>query len=283
MVVAESNPEAGIHKVDGIDYYETLDGEDRLWYVEAVPGAREISVDLLPDGVAYGVEYTTLTINVPLYLAYMMNLFITNGGSFVQRRISHISEAADVCKEGTGPFIINCTGLGSLSIGGVEDKNMYPIRGQTLLVRAPNVKRTITRKGNVFGYVIPRGDGTVIIGGTAEKNSWDKCPSSDTTETIMHRVLDLEPALVQEEGIASMISKEDKVTDLRARILAVNVGFRPARVGGVRLEHETINTTTHGKLQIFHCYGHGGFGYQSSLAYAKDVLDLVDSVSGTIR
>lgn len=32
-------------------------------------------------------------------------------------------------------LIINCTGLNARKLGGVADKNMIPIRGQTVLVR----------------------------------------------------------------------------------------------------------------------------------------------------
>ncbi|KAJ1665783.1 hypothetical protein IW140_003298 [Coemansia sp. RSA 1813] len=280
MATAESNLWAGLKKTTGIDLYESMDGEDRLWYVDAVPGARKIPADLLPDGVAYGIEYTTLVIDVPEYLVYLMDLFATIGGTIVKRRIAHIGEAVDVVtKHGKAsrvidPFVVNCTGLGSLSLGGVADKQMYPIRGQTLLVHAPDVKRTITRLGETFGYVIPRGNGKVVIGGTSEKYNRDKRPNSETTETILHRALDLEPALVSKS--LALTSKEGKIADLRKRIISVNVGFRPAREGGVRLEHEAIDTKRHGKIQVFHCYGHSGFGFQSSLAYAKDVLDLVN-------
>lgn len=31
--------------------------------------------------------------------------------------------------------VVNCTGLSALKLGGVEDQNMLPIRGQTVLVR----------------------------------------------------------------------------------------------------------------------------------------------------
>ncbi|KAJ2867282.1 hypothetical protein GGI22_001094 [Coemansia erecta] len=284
ILTAEANPEAGIKKVTGIDLYESIGGEERLWYADAVPGACEITTDMLPEGIAYGVEYTTLVINVPVYLVYLMGRFAALGGSVVKRRIAHICEAADVIAERarasreTAPFVVNCAGLGSLDLGGVEDKRMYPVRGQTLLVRAPDVKRTITRVGGTFGYAIPRGDGTVILGGTAEKYSWDRRPNWETTETILHRALELEPALVPAQ-LAPMPTA-DRVADLRKRVLSVNVGFRPAREDGVRLEHETISTEKYSEIQVFHCYGHGGFGYQSSLAYAKEVLELVSSVAG---
>lgn len=42
-------------------------------------------------------------------------------------RLSHAGEKADV--------IVNCTGLGSRSLGGVEDQDLIPARGQIVVVR----------------------------------------------------------------------------------------------------------------------------------------------------
>lgn len=73
-------------------------------------------------------------------------------------------------------IIINCTGIGAYDLAGVEDKDVYPTRGQTVLVRAPWVKRGITRTGKegegIYTYIIPRKSGDVIIGGTAEVGDW---------------------------------------------------------------------------------------------------------------
>ena len=56
-------------------------------------------------------------------------------------------------------------GLGARFLGGVEDKAMYPVRGQTVLVRAPWVrfgKTEVTESG--LTYIIPRRSGDVRAG-----------------------------------------------------------------------------------------------------------------------
>ena len=40
-------------------------------------------------------------------------------------------------------LLVNCTGLGSLKLSDIKDTNLYPTRGQTLLVAEP--KTPITR------------------------------------------------------------------------------------------------------------------------------------------
>ena len=41
--------------------------------------------------------------------------------------------------------MVNATGLGAKGLIGVEDHNVYPARGQTILVRAPKVRTCIMR------------------------------------------------------------------------------------------------------------------------------------------
>jgi len=54
--------------------------------------------------------------------------------------------------------VVVCAGLGARMLGGVEDKAMYPIRGQTVLLKAPWVKygRTMVEKDGLRTYTIPR-------------------------------------------------------------------------------------------------------------------------------
>ena len=58
--------------------------------------------------------------------------------------------------------VIVAVGLAARFLGGVEDKAMYPVRGQTVLVRAPWVrlgKTEITESG--LTYICPRRSGDV--------------------------------------------------------------------------------------------------------------------------
>ena len=58
--------------------------------------------------------------------------------------------------------VIVAVGLGARFLGGVEDKAMYPVSGQTVLVRAPWVKFGITEiTESGLTYIIPRRSGDV--------------------------------------------------------------------------------------------------------------------------
>lgn len=59
--------------------------------------------------------------------------------------------------------IVVCAGMGARNIGGVDDMNMFPIRGQTILLRAPWVRfgRTLVDEFGKKTYTIPRRSGDV--------------------------------------------------------------------------------------------------------------------------
>lgn len=55
---------------------------------------------------------------------------------FKREILGHISDAAKIHHSGKrAELVVNCTGLSALKLGGVEDQNMIPARGQTVLVR----------------------------------------------------------------------------------------------------------------------------------------------------
>lgn len=62
--------------------------------------------------------------------------------------------------------LIVCTGISSRFLGGVEDKDVYPIRGQTVLIRAPWVRFGRTEYLDDSGactYIIPRRSSDVCL------------------------------------------------------------------------------------------------------------------------
>ena len=54
----------------------------------------------------------------------------------------------------------------------------------------------------------------------------------------------------------------------------VQVGLRPHRDAGVRLEYEKNDA----QMNIIHCYGHSGSGVTLSWGCAKDVIEIVQKL-----
>jgi len=161
-------------------------------------------------------------------------------------------------------------------LGGVEDKAMYPIRGQTILLRAPWIKygRTMVEKDGSRTYTIPRRCGDVILGGTIDKDDWYPTPRPEITKDILNRVFTLCPELAPPEVRAT---REPTVDDLLPLVLEEGCGLRPARAGGVRIELEWLEDVKRQReVPVVHNYGHGGFGYQSSWGSASEALELLE-------
>lgn len=164
--------------------------------------------------------------------------------------------------------VVNCTGLSASQF--CDDKNMYPIRGQTLLVRTePPLSREILLwdSGNSVTYIVPRpGTDAFILGGTKDDNNGDSLPTPQVSEGIIQRC----ERLLASKGI----------WNVKFDILQEQVGFRPGRKGGVRVEAETVQLDQDTTAEVVHNYGHAGAGYQASIGSAEKVLGLVRDILG---
>jgi D-amino-acid oxidase len=223
----------------------------------ASPGAPKI---------ACGAYYRAMTVNVPRYLLYIQEKARSWGVQVVKTRLaadgdfSAALQEAERLAQASGRVkpscFVNATGLGAKKLCGDED--MYPIRGQTVLVKG-EASTTITRVGDGYrAYCIPRpGSGTTILGGTKEEGIWDERPDDKITEQILlHNAWQIPELLTGPDG--------------RFEVVSVQCGLRPARKGGPRMETEVVGART-----VVHAYGHAGAGYQNSVGSARAVVGMV--------
>jgi len=273
-------PEAGIHyqatRVYGREkdagtatgqWFEELTKED-AWFKDVVPNFRVLSKSELPEGCDRGTEFTSVCINTAVYLPWIVGQCVKAGVTIKRGILSHISEAGSFHTSGDANAVVNCTGLLASTLGGVMDSNVYPGRGQIVLVRnEPGVMVTVsgTDDGSEEAtYIMQRavGGGT-ILGGCLQHHSWESQPDPNLAQRIMQRSIDLCPSLVPKTG---------KVTELS--VIRHGVGLRPMRIGGPRVEREKIDG-----VEVVHSYGHAGYGYQSGWGSAweaeKQVLDIL--------
>lgn len=223
---------------------------------------------LLPNSLS-GATFTTLTIDTQVYLPYLLARLLSRGGSIVRASIQHISQVVEGAFTSTRPdAVVVCAGLGARTLGGVEDKDVFPVRGQIVLLRAPWIKfgRTISNLSDDWTYIIPRRSGDIILGGTKIDNDWYPKARPETTIDILKRCIALAPEL------APPGTTNPTYQDLLPLVIEDGCGFRPARKGGIRLEREIVGDTI-----IVYNYGHGGYGYQSSWGSASIALDLLET------
>ncbi|KAF4616481.1 hypothetical protein D9613_008695 [Agrocybe pediades] len=237
--------------------------------LQRMPGFREIPRAELPTGVkaTHGVEFQTFTIEPARYLPWLAKKFQQAGGAMVRKHVQHIDEVTKL-----GPHaVIVCLGLGARFLGGVEDKSVFPSRGQNVILRAPWI-----RDGSSFidphsnprlgTDVVPRKSGEVLIGGTQEEPK----PRPETTREMLRRSLALCPQLVPPDKRSR---NPPDVKDILPIVVEEACGHRPVREGGPRIELDSRKATP-----VIYNYGHGGDGYIKSIGSANIVLKLLASV-----
>ncbi|MCJ1300564.1 hypothetical protein MMC08_003361 [Hypocenomyce scalaris] len=235
------------------------------WFKDMIPNFKQIPQEQLAPGYDSGTSFTSVCINTALYLPWLASQCLKNGVVFQRKIFNHIAEAADAHHSGEkADLVVNCTGLSAGTLGGVEDKEMMPARGQVVLVRnEANVM--CSSSGTDDGedeacYIMQRaaGGGT-LLGGSYQKGNWESQFDPNLANRIMKRAVDLCPALTGGKGIEHL------------SIVRHGVGLRPLREGGARLEKEKING-----FWTVHNYGHGGYGYQSSYGCSQVAVKLVE-------
>ncbi|KAG0314889.1 hypothetical protein BGZ99_007791 [Dissophora globulifera] len=279
--LADTDPSAGIMYVTGNDYWEVKPKKyEDPWFKRIVKSFKHVPKEELPPGIEFGISYLTVTMNAPKYLLYLQNKILAHGGTIERTTVSSLKDLAQIPHNSQGSkadIIINCSGLGSRNLGGVHDHQMFPTRGQIVIVKVPDEiwpkakKFTMERyaEGSAMGtgtitYVIPRDNGEIVLGGTMENWNYQEAASEETSKAIMSRVLATRPDLFG-----------------RATILRSCVGLRPNRRGGVRVSAAVEQLDWNegwdpAVLVVAHNYGHAGFGYQSCVGCAMRTVENIE-------
>ncbi|KAI7829933.1 FAD dependent oxidoreductase [Kickxella alabastrina] len=265
--IARITPQAGVTILPMADFgADKAEAKTTPSFLSYVQNLREINSALWPPNAAFGYAYDSLVVNVLQYLPWLAAELRKLGGVIKRAELKHIADAVRHV-EGHCAVIVNCSAMGSRTLGGVMDAAMYPTRGQTILVQAPHVELTAMAPGassDKATYVIPRADGTVIIGGVFEKNNSSREETIRTTDEVLRTCLAMCPQLLDSRIAGSSF------------IIKVNVGFRPSRVGGPRLEVQKM-----GEITVVHNYGQSSYGFQTSWGYASVAARMLDAALAT--
>jgi glycine/D-amino acid oxidase-like deaminating enzyme len=102
----------------------------------------------------------SVVITPAIFLPWLRKKLEEAGVKFVRKDLKSLSDLKGFGHE----VLVNATGFGSKFLTDVADQNVQQIRGQTVLVKTPHDK-IFMRHGKDYTYVIPRLDGTAILGG----------------------------------------------------------------------------------------------------------------------
>jgi D-amino-acid oxidase len=259
------------------------------WFSNIVLDYEQIPTASLQDGFPQGHNYTSVMVNVPMYLDYLLETAKSLGAVIIRATLPHrtthcspfsdtLVAASDAVKSHLSQFdiaeeppvsaFVNATGISALNI--VPDINVYPVRGQTVTVKGEAKQITTidalpsnpTPTSTPIMYILPRPhSNTTILGGTKQIGDWTAEPDPQITEEILRRAQEWAPELLNEKGEFEVLSEQ--------------VGLRPGRKGGARVEIEKVD----GYL-VCHAYGHAGAGYQNSVGSANKVVSLLQKHFG---
>jgi D-amino-acid oxidase len=223
----------------------------------------------LAAGIDSATSFTSVCINTAIYLPWLLSQCLRNGVKVQRGTFSHLLDAVSVDPSHPADLVVNCTGLGASTLGGVQDTLVVAARGQIVLVRNDPGGRMLNFSGTEDGpdeacYIMARaaGGGT-ILGGSYQKGNTDSGVDLNQATRIMQRAVKACPALTDGKGIEAL------------DIIRHGVGLRPVREGGTRVAKEKI-----GGVWVVHNYGAGGAGYQSSYGSAQAAVRLVEEALG---
>ncbi len=212
------------------------------WFKDQLPFCERIPEKELPAGSQAGFLMDLPTVAPPRYLENLQQQFIAAGGVIELRSVQSLMDLAD-----EAPLLVNCSGVGARQLA--NDQAVYPIRGQTLLIDAPQITEGYMND-SVVTYLFPRGDG-VLIGGLVAPDDWNREIDADVTADIIARCSEIAPTVAT------------------ATIKRQFAGLRPGR-HQVRLELERLSPD----CTVIHNYGHAAIGYTLSWGCAQEVLAL---------
>ncbi|KAI5840047.1 hypothetical protein DFP73DRAFT_559931 [Morchella snyderi] len=202
--------------------------------------------------------YDSFCLDPNTYLDHLLGRLGDLGVKTHTAEVDALSEVFDLPSLEEAAAVVNCTGLAAGAL--CADANVYPTKGQTVLVKGEAAGITFTEGEGWTAYVIPRpGSGTSILGGSKDDGDWSAEVDAGLSARIQERCRELAPELLEEGKFV---------------VLSEQVGRRPSRKGGVRVEVGWVKMDGIWRI-VGHNYGHGGTGYQSSVGTARELCRLL--------
>ncbi|KAF9890101.1 hypothetical protein FE257_006262 [Aspergillus nanangensis] len=251
----EAYPESSIRRVRMEDFYDDDKNPEEVWW-KVLPEFRVLPAHVLPKGAKAGTSYTTLVLNPSIFLPWLKQQLEGWGVEFRRMHLNALSDASHLRHD----VLINATGIGSKFLSDIADQDVELVRGQTLIVKSDYQKMFMHDNGKDYTYAIPRMDGTVILGGIRQPDSTNPEVDLEISKDIVRRL---------NADLPNVFSADLAEYD----IIGHNVGIRPGRSSGIRIERDL-----RGGQNIVHVYGFSGGGYIHSFGAARMARDLVEDV-----
>jgi hypothetical protein len=128
-----------------------------------------------PFPTKYATRTLALSIEPNVYMDSLVREFLAHGGRIVIRKFDTPRDLMTLDE----PVIVNCTGLGSLTL--FDDKELVPIKGQLTAI-VPQAEVTYRASGRTASggqaTINPRSDG-IIVGNLQDRGNWSLEPDEE--------------------------------------------------------------------------------------------------------
>lgn len=216
-------------------------------WIDALPYVHELGEHELAQGCEYGLELEIPVADMSIYMPWLMDVSLKNGGSVERRCLSSLAEVEDA------DIVVNCTGLGARELA--HDEAVYPARGRVVVIERIDAPTWLANVGGLadVAYVYPRTN-DIILGGTYEVG----VDEIDDDAAAYDAIVDRCSTLLPEVRNATRLRQYSALRPCRD---VVRVGIEPDS-----------------KPVVVHNYGNGGAGMTLSWGTASDVNHLVEAL-----
>jgi len=198
-----------------------------------------------------GWKHTTKMMEMSVYMPWLVNRFLSLGGTREKLKIFSIQQFLEQTKRKCDVIAV-CSGIGAKEL--LNDQSVYPMKGQIVKVRT-NLRKFYTGE-EVYSeptYILPRTQ-VAVLGGS-KKNEWNTDVDPKLTQDILKRCDELLPGISQ------------------FPIVDISCCLRPCRENGLRLEVVEYSEFGNHSIPIIANYGHAGCGPTLSWGCSKKVIE----------
>jgi glycine/D-amino acid oxidase-like deaminating enzyme len=129
-----------------------------------------------------GMYYETTVLTPIAFCQWLKRKCEAKGVTFIRRDMASLGEATRLAP---ADVVVNASGVGSRFLHDVRDMTCHSVRGQTLVVKC-DADKIWAHHGASYTYVIPRGDGTAILGGIKEVDAVEPHVNEDIQRDVGH-------------------------------------------------------------------------------------------------
>ncbi|CAG9993034.1 unnamed protein product [Clonostachys byssicola] len=209
-----------------------------------------------PEGVKYAMKYNAVTMHPQNLIKWLESRLKAKGVKFHRAGVTSLGALKHMGHD----VLINASGLGAAALKDVHDPQIMPCVTHLIEVRHPydQIWMRHNKDYSVYTYILPRGDGTAVLGGSRFYGEWVPKIIPEVRQGIIDRLHKNLP-----EHFPADIKDIDFISDI--------TGVHQQQEGGLKLYKQHLNGQ-----DVVHAYAFRGGGFMLSFGLANEVAQMVN-------